>query len=200
MVQIIAAGVLAGLPMTGLRAAGFLTTGLRAAGFLTPSFLTPSFLTPSFLTTGLLTTGLLALCGWIAVVDLRDRRIPDLASLALLLAGLALSGLASGLPLADRLIGAGAGFLLLWALGEVWFRQRGVEALGIGDAKLFGAAGAWLGWQALPEVLLIAALMGLTFAALRAALRLGPRQADIAFGPWLAAGLLLGWLRLLAGL
>lgn len=195
MVQIIAAGLLTGLPMTGLRAAGFLTTGLRTAGFLTTGLLTTGLLT-----TGLLTTGLLALCGWIAVVDLRDRRIPDLASLALLLAGLALSGLASGLPLADRLIGAGAGFLLLWALGEVWFRQRGVEALGIGDAKLFGAAGAWLGWQALPEVLLIAALMGLTFAALRAALRLGPRQADIAFGPWLAAGLLLGWLRLLAGL
>lgn len=139
-----------------------------------------------------LTVGLIAVCLWIAVVDFRDQRIPDLASLPLAVCGLALSGAVSGVPLADRLIGAGLGFLLLWAVGEAVFRARGVEALGIGDAKLFGAAGAWLGWTALPMVLLIAAVMGLVYAALRPS----ARREGLAFGPWISAGLLVGWLHL----
>jgi prepilin signal peptidase PulO-like enzyme (type II secretory pathway) len=142
-----------------------------------------------------MTAGLIAVCIWIAVVDFRTKRIPDIASLPLIAIGLALTGYASRVPLADRLIGAGAGFLLLWGLGEGMFRLGGRDALGIGDAKLFSAAGAWLGWQGLPTVLLIASLMGLAFAALR------PRSAEreLAFGPWLAASLVLNWLRLVAG-
>ncbi len=134
----------------------------------------------------LLTAALAGLLGWIAVVDFRDRRIPDWASLPLIALGLGLSGMASHIPLADRLIGAGVGFLLLWGIGEAFYRWRGVEGLGIGDAKLFAAAGAWLGWQALPGVLLIAAVMGLVFALLT-------RGRELAFGPWLAAGFALVW-------
>ncbi len=141
----------------------------------------------------LLTAVLIGACLWIAVEDFRHKRIPDLASLPLILIGLTLSGRASGIPLADRLIGGGAGFLVLWAIGEVMFRLRGAEALGIGDAKLFGAAGAWLGWSALPAVLLIASIMGLAFAASRP----GPMQRELAFGPWLAAGFVLNWLWLI---
>lgn len=143
--------------------------------------------------TGGLTVVLAAMCVWIAVVDFREMRIPDLASLPLIAAGLVVSGVVSHVPLADRLIGAGAGFLTLWAIGEAYFRWRGAEALGIGDAKLFAAAGAWLGWAALPAVLLIAAAMGLAFAALRPA----NRQGGLAFGPWLAAALLVCWLHLI---
>ena len=145
-----------------------------------------------FFSTGL-TTALAAVCGWIAIVDFREKRIPDLASLPLIAAGLALSGLVTMVPLADRLIGSGVGFLLLWSIGEVHFRLRGQEGLGIGDAKLLAAAGAWLGWAALPAVLLIAALMGLAYAVLRP----GLRQDGLAFGPWLAAGFLVCWLKLL---
>lgn len=133
---------------------------------------------------------------WIAVVDFRTKRIPDKASLPLIAIGLALSGYASALPLADRLIGAGAGFLLLWALGEGMFRLLGQEALGIGDAKLFSAAGAWLGWQGLPAVMLVSAAMGLAFAALRPA----TAERELAFGPWLAAGIVLNWVSLVTGL
>ncbi|MEO8241431.1 MAG: A24 family peptidase [bacterium] len=133
-----------------------------------------------------LTVVLAGLLGWIVVVDFRDRRIPDAASLTLIGLGLALSGMASHIPLADRLIGAGAGFLLLWAIGEAFFRWRGVEGLGIGDAKLFASAGAWLGWQDLPVVLLMAAMMGLLFAVL-------VRGRELAFGPWLAGAIALAW-------
>jgi leader peptidase (prepilin peptidase)/N-methyltransferase len=133
-----------------------------------------------------LTALLVAVLAWITVTDFRSRRIPDLASLPLIALGLLLSGGVSGLGLADRLMGAGLGFLILWAVGEAFWRLRGVEGLGIGDAKLFGAAGAWLGWQALPVVLLIAAVMGLAFAALTG-------RRELAFGPWLAAGFALCW-------
>ena len=135
----------------------------------------------------MLTAVLFLVLAWIAVVDFRDRRIPDIASLPLIVIGLAISGFASQIGLADRLIGAGVGFLVLWALGAAFYRLRGVEGLGIGDAKLFAATGAWLGWQDLPVVLLMAAVMGLAYAALT-------RKRVLAFGPWLAAGFALSWL------
>lgn len=112
-----------------------------------------------------------------------------MASLPLICAGLVLSGYATEIGLPDRLIGMGLGFLIFWAIGEVYFRMRGNEALGLGDAKLYAAAGAWLGWSYLPEVLLIATLSGLLFAALRPQ----SRQEGLAFGPWLAAGMVLSW-------
>ena len=130
---------------------------------------------------------------WISVVDFREHRIPDAASLPLLAVGLGLSGYATQIALADRLIGMGLGFLLFWLIGALYFRRHGQEALGLGDAKLFAAAGAWLGWSALPIVLLLATLMGLAFAILR-----GRRETrGLAFGPWLMGGFILRWLHLL---
>lgn len=140
-----------------------------------------------------LTGFLLAMGQWICRVDWREKRIPDLASLPLIGVGLVLSGYATEVALADRLIGTGLGFLVFWGIGEVWFRLRGHEALGLGDAKLYAAAGAWLGWSYLPEVLLFATFMGLAFAVVR----LKARQEGLAFGPWLASGFILSWLHLL---
>lgn len=132
----------------------------------------------------------------ISIVDLRSFRIPDQLSLPLLAAGLVLvwaqpdlSGF--GTRLADHLIGASAAFLLFACLGEVIFRRTGQEALGLGDAKLFAAAGAWLGWQSLPAVLLIASLGGILFALIT---RHKDTPAEIAFGPWISLGFLIVWL------
>ncbi len=140
-----------------------------------------------------LTLFLLTMCLWISRVDFRERRIPDAASLPLVFTGLVICGFATNTVLADRLIGAGGGFLMFWLIGEVYFRLRGHEALGLGDAKLFAAAGSWLGWAYLPEVLLTATLMGLSFALLHPP----SRKDGLAFGPWLAAGFVLSWLHLL---
>ena len=125
----------------------------------------------------------------LACIDLRSLRIPDMMSLPLLAVGLSLAWIGSLTTFADHLIGAGVGFLVLALFGEIFFRLRGREGLGLGDAKLFGAAGAWLGWQALPLVLLVAAVGGLVWA-------LAQRQREIAFGPWLALGF---WLVLISG-
>ena len=139
------------------------------------------------------TVGLTASLLAVAWIDLRSFRIPDTISLPLIVAGLALAALTPGLP--DHLIGAGVGFAVLAAIGEVYFRRTGEEGLGLGDAKLFAAAGAWLGWQALPQVLLIAAGAGLIFALIK-----GNKGQRIAFGPWLALGFWGVWMANLAGM
>jgi leader peptidase (prepilin peptidase) / N-methyltransferase len=129
----------------------------------------------------------ITLCA-IAVIDHRTLRIPDVLSIPLILAGLLASYGMSALPFRDHLIGAIVGFSLLWAIGEWFFWRFETEGLGIGDAKLFGASGAWLGWQALPTVLLIATLCALAFTITT---RASGRQ--IAFGPWLALALWIVW-------
>ncbi len=118
----------------------------------------------------------------IAVIDLKTLRIPDGLSLPLVAAGLLFAATGPRAGLADGLIGAGAGFLVLALFGEIFFRLRQIEGLGLGDAKLFAAAGAWLGWQSLPAVLLLASTGGLLWALTR------PRTQPIAFGPWIALG------------
>ncbi len=127
----------------------------------------------------------------IARVDQATLRIPDTISLSLAALGLGLAALSPPPALADRLIGAGAGFLLLAALGEGYFRWHRREGLGLGDAKLFGAAGAWLAWQALPWVLLVAAVAALVWALMAALIM--RRSGPLAFGPWLALGFWVIW-------
>ena len=86
--------------------------------------------------------------------------------------------------------GSIVGYIVFWLLGEMFFRWQDREGLGLGDAKLLSAAGAWLGIMALPTLVLIAAGSALGFAALRNA----PRGAPLAFGPFLAFAF---WLLLL---
>lgn len=131
-----------------------------------------------------------AMLAAIAVIDLRTLRIPDALSLPLIAMGVIWGGWFEDANGAAHLLGACAGYASLAGFGALYFRLRGREGLGLGDAKLFAAAGAWLGWQALPLVLTLAAAGGLAFAlATRRA-----RDARMAFGPWLALGVWLGWL------
>lgn len=138
-----------------------------------------------------LTVALALILGAIALIDLRSLRIPDRLSLPLVAGGLAVALWLPLQPFHHHLIGAAAGFASLAAIGGWYHRRTGTEGLGLGDAKLFAAAGAWLGWQALPSVLLIAALGGLAHAATSGA---RDRKAAIAFGPWLALGFWIVWL------
>jgi leader peptidase (prepilin peptidase) / N-methyltransferase len=109
-----------------------------------------------------------ALFGWLlatlALLDFDHFWLPDRLVLPLGLIGL-LCGFIGIFPSwQDRLIGAAFGFALLAAIRWAYRRLRGREGLGGGDAKLLAAIGAWLGWQTLPSVLLLAALAGLGWA------------------------------------
>ena len=127
----------------------------------------------------------------ISLIDINSLRIPDKLSLPLIAMGLALAAITSRTAALDHAIGAAVGFSLFAGLGEVFFRFRGVDGLGLGDAKLFAAAGAWLGWQNLPLVLLLATFGGLIQALLWQ--RQKP-QAHLAFGPWIALAMGLVWI------
>jgi leader peptidase (prepilin peptidase)/N-methyltransferase len=134
---------------------------------------------------------LLAL-GWI---DWKTMRLPDALTLPLLGLGLAASWTDSQAALLSGVIGAVAGYGALFALRVLYRRVRGREGLGQGDAKLLAAGGAWLGWQALPWVVLLAALLGLLLALVQR-VRGGGLTAETAlpFGPALAFAIWIVWI------
>lgn len=139
--------------------------------------------------TALLGTTLVAL----TVIDLQSFRLPDLLTLPLAGAGLLLIALTEG-PLAWHLASAIIGFIALYGISLGYRHLRGRDGLGLGDAKLLAAAGAWLGAEALPPVVLVAALAAiLVVTAARFAGRALSAGDAIPFGPFLALGIWIAW-------
>lgn len=115
------------------------------------------------------TTGWIwALFGWLllplALLDARHYWLPDRLSAALAVAGLLLAGPLLATSLLDRWIAAVCGGLVLALLAWTYRRLRGGEGMGGGDPKLVAAIGCWIGWQALPLMLLLASLGGIVWA------------------------------------
>lgn len=139
----------------------------------------------------------------ISAIDLDHQIIPDSVSLPLVWIGLALS-LWHPLPGADVLfvaprdaiVGALAGYLTLWSVYHLFRLLTGKEGMGYGDFKLLAALGAWLGWQMLPLIILLSALVGALVGIALIAFRRHDRNVPIPFGPYLAAA---GWVALVWG-
>ncbi len=122
----------------------------------------------------------------LAAVDLRAMILPDALTLPLLAAGLA-AGLAGlGAAPETRAVGAVAGWGALAGMSALWRRARGVDGIGLGDAKLAGAAGAWVGAWELATVMLVAAPAAAAVAAVRGGARPIPFGPFLALGVWLA--------------
>ena len=132
---------------------------------------------------------LAAVLAALALYDLRQGRLPDWLTLPLAAAGLLLAW-RSAAP-ADAALGAALGYGVFEGLAFGYRRLRGREGLGGGDAKLALAAGAWVGWQGLPSVVLVAAAGALAVALVRR--RLGAAES-VPFGAYLAPAILLVWL------
>jgi leader peptidase (prepilin peptidase)/N-methyltransferase len=137
--------------------------------------------------------------GWtllaLAVIDVRALLLPDALTLPLIPAGLAVATALDRAALAEHVAGAAAGYGAFVLIELGYARARGRAGLGRGDAKLLGAAGAWVSWSGLPAVVLIAALAALAaVAAARLAGRPAAASGPIPFGPWLALGIWLVWL------
>ncbi|WIW89403.1 A24 family peptidase [Sphingobium sp. V4] len=134
--------------------------------------------------------------GWVlltlAILDWRHFWLPDALTLPLAFMGLTLGLWASDVILADRIIGAAIGYGLLLAIALGYRALRGRDGLGLGDAKLLGALGAWFGWQALPFILLIASSVGL--AVMLVSGRARQATARVPLGTFLAGAALPGWL------
>jgi leader peptidase (prepilin peptidase)/N-methyltransferase len=137
--------------------------------------------------------------GWtllaIAGIDQRQYWLPDGLNLPLIPAGLLVAWLVEPGKLLCHGIGALAGFFAFAGIAWAYRRLRRRAGLGLGDAKLLAAAGAWLGWPALPGLVVVAAMLALTVALARAACGEHLDAATrIAFGPYLAIALWLFWL------
>ena len=135
-----------------------------------------------------------------AMIDWQTQLLPDTLVLPLLWLGLLLSlGHDAGFALIDpatAILGAAGGYLVLWLVFHAFRLATGKEGMGYGDFKLLAALGAWLGWQALPMVLLMSSLAGAIVGGTLMATGLLERGKPMPFGPWLA---LAGWLTLVAG-
>jgi leader peptidase (prepilin peptidase) / N-methyltransferase len=103
--------------------------------------------------------------GWVlltlAVLDLRHFWLPDRLTLPLLFFGMVINAISSGIGLEASVIGALVGYLSLWGINVAFRMLRQRDGLGGGDAKLFAAIGAWVGWSVLPLVLLGASIVGI---------------------------------------
>lgn len=124
----------------------------------------------------------------LAFIDLDTTLLPDSLTLPLLWLGLLfnLDGRFAGLP--DAVIGAMAGYLVLWSVYWLFKLVTGKEGMGFGDFKLLAALGAWLGWQLLPVTLLLSSVVGAAVGITMILLVRHDRRVPIPFGPYLAGG------------
>jgi leader peptidase (prepilin peptidase)/N-methyltransferase len=172
------------LKVTLLFAAVELSCWLVSRGFENESF---AFVAASLVLGAILST--------LSAIDVTIRRLPDVLTLPLLLAGLALGMLGIGHDLISRVAGAAAGFCLLFTINAAYHFVKGRDGLGLGDAKLLAASGAWIGIWDLSTVLLVASFLALmATAAGRAGGHAIKLTTAIPFGPFLAFGTWAVWL------
>ncbi|MBK8814485.1 MAG: prepilin peptidase [Methylococcaceae bacterium] len=140
----------------------------------------------------LLTWSLIAL----SFIDIDHQLLPDTITLPVLWIGLLLSIFGLFTQSHDSIIGAIAGYLLLWTVYKVFKCLTGKEGMGYGDFKLLALFGAWLGWQSLPLIIFLSSLVGSIIGISLILFSRHDRNKPIPFGPYLAAA---GWIALLWG-
>ena len=140
-------------------------------------------------------TALALALAWAAMVDVHRFVLPDILTLGLVALGLVIHALSNPTAVAPYVIGATGGYLSLLLVAVLYRKRRGRAGLGMGDAKLFAAAGAWLGWISLPSVLLIATVSAITYIGAAALVsRRIDLQRPLPFGPFIAMGLWVVWI------
>ncbi len=132
----------------------------------------------------------------LTMIDVDHKLLPDDITLPLLWLGLLFNLSGTYVSLADAVVGAMAGYLILWSVYWLFKLITGKEGMGYGDFKLLAALGAWLGWQALPLIILLSSLVGAVCGIALMFLKGRGREIPIPFGPYLAAA---GWICLLWG-
>lgn len=120
-------------------------------------------------------------------IDYDTKLLPDDLTYPLLWAGLLININGTFVPLQDAVIGAAAGYLVLWAVYWLFKLVTGKEGMGYGDFKLLAALGAWLGWAMLPTIILLSSVVGALVGIGLIVFAKRGRDNPIPFGPYLAA-------------
>jgi len=140
----------------------------------------------------LLTWCLIAL----SFIDIDHQLLPDNITLPMLWLGLLLSLFGLYTDVNASVIGAIAGYMVLWLVYQAFKLATGKEGMGYGDFKLLALFGAWLGWQTLPMIILLSSLVGAVIGIAMIMFAKHDQNKPIPFGPYLAAA---GWIALLWG-
>ncbi|MDP2902468.1 MAG: A24 family peptidase [Methylovulum sp.] len=139
-----------------------------------------------------LTWSLIAL----SFIDIDHHLLPDSITLPMLWLGLLLSLFDVYTDAHASIIGAVAGYLVLWSVYHLFKLATGKEGMGYGDFKLLALFGAWLGWQYLPAIILLSSLVGSVLGITMMIVAKRDHTIPIPFGPYLAVA---GWIALLWG-
>jgi len=122
----------------------------------------------------------------LTMIDIDHQLLPDSITLWLLWLGLGFNAVFEAVPLADAVWGAIAGYLSLWSIYWLFKLATGKEGMGYGDFKLLAALGAWLGWQALPLVVVLSSFVGAVLGIAGILIQGRDKSQPMPFGPYLA--------------
>jgi leader peptidase (prepilin peptidase)/N-methyltransferase len=132
----------------------------------------------------------------LTLIDLKKQLLPDNMTLPLLWLGILLSLFDVFTELKSSVIGAMAGYLILWSVYQLFKLLTKKEGMGFGDFKLLGALGAWVGFSYLPQIILVSSVVGSIAGISMLLFGKTKQQQPIPFGPYLAVA---GWIALLWG-
>ncbi len=130
------------------------------------------------------------------MIDFDHQLLPDTLTLPLMWMGLLAALIPVFVDINASVIGAAAGYMVLWCVYQAFKLITGKEGMGYGDFKLLAAIGALLGWQALPVVILLSSLVGAVVGVAIISITGRDRNIPMPFGPFLAAA---GWIAMLWG-
>jgi leader peptidase (prepilin peptidase)/N-methyltransferase len=139
-----------------------------------------------------LTAVLVALTG----IDVDTQLLPDNVTLPLVWCGLVVNYFGVFTDLGSSVLGAVAGYLILWTIYQLFRLLTGKEGMGYGDFKLLAALGAWMGWQYLPLTVLLSSVVGAVLGLVLMGSGKMQRDKPMPFGPFIAAA---GWISLIWG-
>lgn len=132
----------------------------------------------------------------LSYIDIDHQLLPDAITLPLIWLGLLLSLSGAFTDSTSAILGASTGYGTLWSVYHLFRLVTGKEGMGYGDFKLLAAAGAWLGWQMLPLIILLSSLAGAMIGLSLTVILGRDKNIPLPFGPYLA---LASWIAMVWG-
>lgn len=132
----------------------------------------------------------------LTMIDYDTQYLPDDITLPLMWAGIVIAMFGIFTDLRSSVLGAVCGYMVLWLVFQVFKLVTKKEGMGFGDFKLLAALGAWLGWELLPQIILLSSVVGAVVGITLLVSGKTSRQQTIPFGPYLATA---GWIALMWG-
>jgi len=131
-----------------------------------------------------------------SMIDIDHKILPDNMTLPLMWLAIIVAFENFFVPLNDAIIGAIAGYMILWSIYWLFKLITGKEGMGYGDFKLLAVIGALVGWQKLGIVIILSAGVGAVLGGALLLIQKKDSQTQIPFGPYLATA---GWVTFIWG-